>query len=179
MESIESCKSLSNTDLTELSIKSRGNLNETKEACRETCKLNRRDGLISYTTHSREPKWTVCRKRDLCFSIFSDQRTLLRELGVARRNLWIHPTVCTNVPQQEPMAAIIYAHHVEWSSASQLNRHHADNWQISIRASQIGNKAIKSEVFRTVICSVYMSLGSHWFQLAENCFWKRSQLGAG
>ena len=41
MESIESCKSLSNTDLTELSIKSRGNLNETKEACRETCKLNR------------------------------------------------------------------------------------------------------------------------------------------
>ena len=36
MESIESCKSLSNTEITELSIEFRGNLNETKEACRET-----------------------------------------------------------------------------------------------------------------------------------------------
>ena len=62
-------------------------------------------------------------------------------LGVPRRNLWIHPTECTNVLQQEPMAAIIYAHHVEWSSASQLNRHHADNRQISIGASRIENKA--------------------------------------
>ena len=133
---------------------------------------------ILHPLESQNGLSVLCRKRDLCFSTFSDQRTLLRELGVARRNLWIHPTVCTNVPQQEPMAAIIYAHHVEWSSASQLNRHHADNRQISIRASQIGNKAIKSEVFRTVICSVYMSLGSHWFKLAENCFWKRRQLGA-
>ena len=100
-------------------------------------------------------------------------------LGVARRNLWIHPTECTNVLQQEPMAAIIDAHHVEWSPASQLNRHHADNRQISIRASRIENKASKSEVVRTALCSVYMSLGSHCFQLAEYCFWKRSQLGAG
>ena len=36
MESIESWKRLSNTELTELSIEFRGNLNETKEACRET-----------------------------------------------------------------------------------------------------------------------------------------------